>query len=236
MSSNMRAVTDFLGEIGEQFPDELEGKSTFGGFDGPPLDPTRQYRAEIARGEWRQSRAGNWQFAFTFEVIEDLKDEFVGRKFTEYFTIDKGAKDGAKQAFARFIGESGLNVADLDQSSNENFAKEFEGCRYVIATRVWGEEQDQTGIRYLNRDRGQELKDNVKPPVNRGPGGSSKPLNPEINVNKDRGPFPEAPTEAEEAPAQDNDLAAATSTEQKVNLPGSGTRPVGVNLPPGLQR
>lgn len=232
----MVQITDFLGDIGDEFSDELEGKSNFGGFDGPPLDTTRQYRAEVTRGEWRQSQAGKWSFSFTFEIIEDPKDEFVGRKFSEYYQIDKGAHAAAKQSFARFIGESGLKVADLDQSSNEAFASEFEGCRYVIATRVWGEDGDNTGIRYLNRDRGQELKMNIKPPVVKG---GNKNLKPEINVNKERGPFPEtqtdepaeAPTDQETAP-----LSEIVETKPEVTLPGSGTRPAGINLPPGLGR
>jgi hypothetical protein len=232
----MRSVADFIGEATKDFSDEMEGKSPMGGFDGPPLDTTRQYRVQVARAEWRQAQgSGKWSFAITFEVIEDLQDEFVGRKFSEYYNIDQGAHEAAKRAFSRFLGESGLDIRDLDQSDNEAFISNFEGVQYVIAPRTWGEDDDRTGVRYLNRDRGQPLLDNIKPPQGRG-GGSAKPLKAEISVNKEKGPF-DPMQEASQPPQEEPEQlpikeVAATSP---VQLPGAGTS-APVNLPPGLSK
>lgn len=220
----MRGIGEFISDAEKEFPDELEGRQTMGGFDGPPLAMTRQYRARVARGEWRQANtSGKWSFSITFEIVEDPHGEFVGRKFSEYYSIDKGAHEAARRAFSRFLGESGLDIPSISNQENEDFIKNFEDITYVVATRTWGDDGDNTGIRYLNRDRGQKLQENIKPP--KAPGSVSKPLRADINIKKEEEPFPET------APLEE---AAAAP---QVSLPGTGSsRPPGVNLPPGLAR
>lgn len=228
----MRSITDFLNTDvagDEALQDAVSGKASAGGFDGPPLAVTRQYRATITRGEWRQAQnSGKFSFAFTFEITEDIHDEFVGRKFSEYYSIDKDAHKVGKEKFARLLGESGINAADFT-GDNEKDAKLFEGTEYVIATRIWGEDGDRTGLRYLNRDRGQALLDNIPAPKQQG--GAKAPLRADISVNKQKGPAEEEPFPAEEAQEE----APVEAEKPKVNLPGA-SRPQGVNLPPGLQR
>lgn len=213
----MRSIGDFIGEATEEFPDEIAGNRTGGGgFDGPPLDVTKEYRVEVWRAEWRKANtSGKWSFAVTFEVAEGDRQ---GYKFTEYYKIDKDAPDAAKRAFSDFLGKSGLNIGDLDQSDNDAFIKNFEGITYVIAPRVWGDEDDNTGIRYINKDVGQTPKEGIKPPNKKG---TRTALSADINVNKDKGPAGEEPF---------------PETTQSAVLPGTGTRPAGVNLPPGLGR
>jgi hypothetical protein len=234
----MRSITDFISnDVAKDsaLQDAVSGRASAGGFDGPPLPISRQYRATIVRGEWHQSQAGKYSFAFTFEVTEDIYDEFVGRKFTEYYSIDESANQVAKEKFARLLGESAI-PHDQFTGDNEQDAHLFEGTEYVIATRVWGEEDDRTGIRYLNRDRGQKLLDNIPPP--KSAKGTKKPLRPDISVNKNRGPQQE---EAEEEPFPEGEPDSAESEEtvqqqRPINLPGGNSRPGGVNLPPGLAR
>lgn len=211
----MQSLTDFLNDLGAEFPDEIAGKGGASGFDGPPLPEDRQYRARISRGEWRQAQNGNWSFSFTFEIIEPA--EFAGRKFSEYYSKD-GSNQIAKEKFAKFIGESGIPFDEIDKSSDEAFAASFEDATFVIATRTWGDQNDRTGIRYLNRDRGQALQEKIAPAKKRG--STSKPLRADISVNKDKGPTEESTPVAPRPP---------------VTLPG-GNRPSGVTLPPGLQR
>lgn len=217
----MRSITDFLKEVKQDYPDALAGKSSAGGFDGPPLPDDREYRATVVRGEWRQAQSGNYSFAFTFEIT--FPEEFAGRKFSEYYSIDKGNAIAAEK-FSRFIGESGVDLADVDQSNNESFAAAFEGSSFIIATRIWGQDADRTGIRYLNRDRGQEPKASIQPPKKKA--GAAKSLTADIQLPK-RGeePFPEER-------AAETEVAVNQPT---VTLPGSGVRPP-VSLPPGLAR
>lgn len=218
----MRSITDFLNSdvAGDaELQDAIAGKSSAGGFDGPPLAVTRQYRATIVRGEWRQANSGKYNFSFTFEITEDPENEFVGRKFSETYSIDKDAHKVSKEKFARLLGESGIQASDFT-GDNEKDAKLFEGTEYVIATRVWGEEGDRTGLRYLNRDRGQQLLTNIPAPKSQG--GTKAPLTADISVNKEKGP-------------QENVAEEPAQPATPVSLPGAG-RSSGVNLPPGLAK
>lgn len=228
----MQSLDQFLTGL-EKNPDTkdiLEGKASYGGFDGPPLATTRQYHGVVSRGEWRQSQAGKWQFAFTFEILGD--DEWTGRKFTEYYSKD-GDNRINDEKFARFIGESGLDLKVVDRSSEEAFAKSFEGVEYILATRIWGTDGDRTGLRYLNRYTGQEPLLSIAPPK---PQKDSKNLRADIQVNKERGPGqPEqgSETDGETAEVSGDEQDTAPQTPS-VALPGSGRAP-GVNLPPGLR-
>lgn len=226
----MPTLDQFLNglEKNETTKDILEGKTTFGGFDGPPLPTNREYKAHVSRGEWRQSQSGKWQFAFTFEVDGD--DDWTGRKFTEYYSKD-GDNRINDEKFARFIGESGLDLKSVDRSSEAAFAQSFEGTEYIIATRIWGTDGDRTGLRYLNRDRGQDPKASITPPKPQ----TTKTLRADITVNKERGPGqPEqSVTALKDENGEDPNPQSETQTPS-VALPGSGRSP-GVNLPPGLR-
>lgn len=218
----MKQLTDLLGGLATEFPDQIAGKSPASGFDGPPLPENRQYRAEIVRGEWRQSTgSGNWSFSFTFEVTEPA--EFAGRKFSEYY--DPNGHQASREKLSRLIGESGLNLDEVDKSDYDVFAKAFEGTSYVVATRIWGTENDRTGLRYLNKDRGQALQENIKPPVKKTPPADLQ--RPDISVLK-------AQQEAA-AQAAGQTEESAPAPESAPQLPGAGVRPP-VTLPPGLRR
>lgn len=219
----MKQLTDLIGGIVEQFPDEAAGKSPASGFDGPPLPETRQYRAEIVRGEWRQAvGSGIWQFAFTFEIQEP--EEWAGRKFSENYNPEGHV--ASREKLARLIGESGLDMSEVDQSSYDAFADAFVGTKYVIATRTWGTENDRTGLRYLNKDRGQELQTSIKPPVKKTQ--TANLGKPDISVLKNQAAASSAPPASEETAEAPVEAAAP-------GLPGNGSRPP-INLPPGLRR
>lgn len=218
----MQKISDFLREAAEEFGDELDGVSGGGGWNGPPLADDREYRVKVFRAEWYKTQGGNMRYSIAFEVVDDPGGEFVGRKFSEYYNIDSDAPPAAKRSFASFIGASGLDISELDQSNEQAFIEPFEGITFIAATRIWGEDGDKTGIRYLNRDKNQDPRAKINPPKKRG-GGSN--LSADISVNKNRGPQEDAREEqAEEAPEQE---------QPKVTLPG-GTASATPNLPPGL--
>lgn len=218
----MPSLDQFLTGLETNHADTLEGKTSFGGFDGPPLATDRQYHAVISRAEWRQAQtSGKWQFAFTFEILGDPKDEFVGRKFTEYYSKDNGNKINDDK-FSRLIAESGIDLKNVDRSSEATFAASFEGTEYIVATRIWGTDLDRTGLRYLNRYRNQEPLGYIAPPKSTAP---KNPLRPEINVNKERGP---------EQPETEIEVEPTEVSTPSVALPGDGRQPT-VNLPPGLR-
>ena len=218
---DMRQIADFLGQAAQENPDELAGKGGGGGFDGPPLNESHEYRVQVAKAEWRQAnQSGKWSYAITFEVIEDPSDdnEFLGRKFTEYYSIDKGNRI-AQEKFSKFIGQSGVDVSDLDQSDNQKFIDGFVDATFVAAVRTWGQDNDRTGIRWVNRDNGQSLRTDISAQKSRG--GSAKPLQADIAVNKQKGPVEEPAEEPESAPP--------------VTLPKApDTASSGITLPPGL--
>lgn len=228
----MQDLSNLLGDLATEFPDEIEGKNTAAGFDGPPLPSTRQYRAVVSRAEWRQATtSGKWSYSITFEITEDPKGEFVGRKFSEYYSLDASAGEVGRSKFARLIGESGIDVKTANTSSEAEFAKEFEGKKFVIATRIWGDAMDRNGIRYLNKDRGQKLLDNITPAPAELRAKSDGKLKADIQVGKREeahGEIPAGETD-EETPEE-----VQVPTEQ-VRLPGGNSQPGGVRLPPGLR-
>lgn len=225
----MQDLTNLLGDLATEFPDEIEGKNTNAGFDGPPLPSTRQYRAMVSRAEWRQSQAGKWSYSITFEITEDPKGEFVGRKFSDYYSLDASAGEVGRSKFARLIGESGIDLATADTSSEATFAKEFEGKKFVIATRIWGDEMDRNGIRYLNKDRGQKLLDNITPAPAELRAQTANKLKADIQIRK--GEQVETETETETGEGTETEAPA----QEQVRLPGSNQAPGGVRLPPGLR-
>lgn len=224
----MQDIGKILGNLGQDFPNEIAGKSTGGGFDGPPVPSTRQYRATVIKSEWYQAKSsGKWSYSLTFEIT--APEEFAGKKFSEYYSIDENTNAIGREKFARLIGESGINIKDADTSSNEAFAKEFEGKEFVIATRIWGDEMDRNGLRYLNKDRGQKLLDKIDPPKNEQL--QKAKLKADIKVNKDA----EAAAPAEEPEEESAEYIEQPIKEQEqVRLPG-GNRPNLPNLPPGLR-
>lgn len=223
--SGMVDIGTFLGTASGEFPDELAGKTGGGGFDGPPLNAKHEYRCVVDRAEWRKSQAGKWSYAITFRVIEDpdSDDEFLGRKFTEYYSIGKDTNRVGLEKFSKFIGQSGLDLAGLDQSDNQSFIDSFVDVEYVVAVRTWGSESDRTGVRWLNRNNGQALRTEVAAPKPKD--GTQKPLDAEISVDKVKGPADETPTQAAEPEPQ----------APPVTLP-TGNASSGISLPPGLAK
>jgi hypothetical protein len=228
----MQDLSNLLGDLATEFPEEIEGKNANSGFDGPPLPSTRQYRATISRAEWRQAQSsGKWSYSITFEITEDPKGEFVGRKFSDYYNLDASAGEVGRSKFARLIGESGIDLKTADTSSEATFAKEFEGKNFVIATRIWGDAMDRNGIRYLNRDRGQKLLDNITPaPAElRARQGTSGGLKADIQIPK------QGETDTAVSEPTGEEAESGQPVQETVRLPGTNTAPGGVRLPPGLR-
>lgn len=219
--STMVSLQDFLKDIKTNYQQDMdkarEGVAS-GAWDGPPLPLELEYRVEVEKGEYAASKRGPMQLSLTYVITEPA--EYAGRKLQEYYQPDPG-NEIAQRKLSELIGALGASLDGLGSEWAE-LAKRFEGSTGVIALRVWGDENDRYGVRWINSDRGQTLKTNVKPPKPKG--GTGKSLRPDVNINKGE-PFPAS----QPAPA-----APAAPAEQ--SLPGAGARPAGApNLPPGLR-
>lgn len=229
----MQSLGNLLGDLAEEFGDAIQGKNPNAGFDGPPVPSNRQYRAVVSRAEWRQATtSGKWSYSITFEITEP--SEHAGKKFSEYYSIDAAAGAIGREKFARLIGESGIDLKTADTSSEDAFAKEFEGKQFVIATRIWGDQKDRNGIRYLNKDRGQALRTDIKPLPAELADNIGK-LKADITVPKREEAHGELPASEEPEDGTYDEEKAAEATAEQVRLPGQGNRPEGVRLPPGLR-
>lgn len=232
----MQQLENLLGDLATQFPDAIEGKNPNSGFDGPPVPSTRQYRAVVSRAEWRQAQSsGKYSYSITFEITEPA--EYAGKKFSEYYSMDASAGTVGREKFARLIGESGIDLKTADTSSEDAFAQEFVGKKFVLATRIWGDEMDRNGLRYLNKDRGQKLLDNIKPAASELAAQQKAKLKAEIQVNKAEESTPEEESVPEDTSAEEREAAHEQTIPQQAppSLPGSGSARPPVNLPPGLR-
>jgi hypothetical protein len=199
----------------ETFKNAYEGKSPASAWDADlPLDI--EFRVEVASCKFDKSKAsGRDQFVFTWEVVGP--EEYAGKKFQEYVSPSPTNEAGSRQ-LADLLGALQANLEGWGNDQWNEFAAQFEGRTAVVALRRWGQNDDRIGIRYINLDRGQELRTGIKPPKPKN-NRSAADLRPEINIPKDD-PFP-----------------ATTVTPPPAEEPKQATTPPlpgGINLPPGL--
>ncbi len=205
----------------ETFDKASRGETPSGAWDGPPLPLNLDYRVAVDSAEYKKSVAsGRPQIVLTFEVQEPA--EFKGRKFQDYFNPKPDQEVGARK-LAELFGALQAKTEGWGEDF-EGFVKQFEGRTAVVTVRHWGTDNDRVGIRYINLDKGQELRTNVALAKSRGAKTSTADLRPDINIPKSEGP-------GETAPAAPSVIPSQTATEAPVTAP---PLPGGPNLPPGL--
>ena len=209
------SLKDLLGKIeteqGKTFEDAKAGIAPNGDWRSD-LPLNLEYRLRVTSSEYKPSKSsGNMQIILTYEVVEPA--EFKGAKFQEYVNPNPTNAIGVEMLAKLF----GALQADLTGWGDnfEGFVSQFEDRTVVAALRLWGQEMDRIGVRYVNLDKGQSLKTDVKPK-----GGSTAKLNTAADIEIPKGPF-------------DDGAAAAPATPPPA---ATQSAPAGVpNLPPGLR-
>jgi hypothetical protein len=207
------SLKDLLGKI------ETEGKKAFDdakagvaptGDWRSDLPLNLEYRLVVDSAEYKPSKStGNPQIVLTYQVQEPA--EFAGAKFQDYQSANPTTSIGV-EVLAKLFGALQADVSGWGDNF-EGFVKQFEGRTVVAALRLWGQENDRIGIRYVNLDKGQNLRTDVKPK-----GGSAAKLNTAADIQIPKGPFEDA------APAE------VVTPPQAAPAPSGGP-----NLPPGLR-
>lgn len=216
---SQQSLTDLLGDITKQFGDRMEavkeGRAPANAWDGPPMPLTNEYRVKVDTSTYQPSKAGKNQFVITYEIQEP--EEFAGRKVQAYYNPAPTNEAGSRQLADLFASLK----AKLDGWGDdfEGFAAQFVGTTAVITLDTWGDEEDRYGVRWINADRGQTLKTDIKPKVKKAGGGASN-LKADIVIPKPETPAGETPS------VSPPEVAAA---------PAAVSPPSGPNLPPGLR-
>lgn len=215
----MQSLQDLLGitDYQDDFEDAKAGNTPNSQWD-VDLPLTNEYRLSVEEASYGPSKAsGKNQIVLTFAVVEPV--EFAGAKFQEYISPNPTNTVGS-QILAKMFGALQASFDGYGPDDLASFVKQFEGRTVVAALRKWGENEDRTSTRWVNLDKGQALKTDVKPPKSKG--GNTTGLTADINIPKQETVAPPItiPT-ADPAPAQ--------QPLPGVNLPG------GPNLPPGLR-
>lgn len=230
MTTKPVSLQDFLKDVKDNYQDVYEKASKgapSGAFDGPPLPENLEYRVTVDSAEYKPSKAGNYQIVLTFVISEP--EEFAGRKVQEYYSPQPG-NEVAQRKLTSMLGSLGPDLSGLGQDWNE-LAKRLVGLPGVITSRTWGEQNDRSGVRWVNADKGQVLRNNIAPPK---PQGSTRnALRPDVSISRTAPaePVQEAPAEAQ-APVEYAEAPVQTPAQV---LP-QATRPAGgPNLPPGLR-
>lgn len=218
------SLQDLLGNLaknhGETMDKASRGETPTGAWDGPPLPTNLDYRVLVDSAEFKKSVAsGRPQIVLTFEVQEPA--EFKGRKFQDYYNPKPDQEVGVRK-LAELFGSLQAKMDGWGEDF-EGFVKQFEGKSAVVTVRTWGSDNDRTGVRYINLDKGQELRTNVAAAKTKAKTDTTA-LRPEINIPKNEGP-------GETAPAAPPVIPSQTATEAPVTAP---PLPGGPNLPPGL--
>lgn len=216
--STMVSLQDLLKDIksnhGETYENALAGKSPADAWDGPELPLELEYRVRVDKSEFKVSKAsGNPQIVLTFEVTEPA--EYEGRKFQDYYSPKPTNEIGSRKLSELF----GALQATLEgwNEDFDGFVGQFLDKTATVTLRRWGQNNDRTGVRYINLDKGQTLRTNILPPKPRT--ATAADLRPEINIPKD------VPAEGAVTPPP---VTPPVVQQQTV------TPPSGINLPPGL--
>ena len=215
----MISLQDLLKDIkknhGETYENALAGKTPQGAWDGPELPLELEYRVRVDKAEFKPSAAsGNPQIVLTYEISEP--EEFAGRKFQDYYS-PKPTNEVGSRKLAELFGALQASMEGWGENI-EGFVDQFMDKKATVTLRRWGQNNDRTGVRYINLDKGQTLRTNILPPKPRGD--TPADLRPEINI-----PKPETATKATVTPP-----TVTPPAEPKQTV----TPPSGVNLPPGL--
>lgn len=212
---SQQTLQDLLGDIlkdhQEAFEQAARGDRPTSSWDGPPLPLELEYRVEVDTSVFKTSNAGREQIAMTFVVLEP--EEYAGRKFQDYYAPKAGNEVGARQ-FAQMVGAFQGKMDGWDNDW-DGFASQFEGKTGVVALRVWGQDNDRFGVRWINADRGQALSTNVKPP---------RPQSKKLVTGQADIVIPKA-----------QEAVSTVTPPIVVPTQGESIAPKGVNLPPGLR-
>lgn len=224
MTDKMPSLTDFLGDITKNYQQDIDkarSGSPSGAWDGPAMPLNQEYRVVVDRCTFGLAKqSGRPQLTTTFMVVEP--EEFSGRMVQTYWSCDK-TNDRAMKDFATNVGALKPDVTGLGPNDWEILANRYVGCKAVITLNTWGDANDRYGVRWINQDRNQLLKDTIAAPK---PKTDSRSLRPDVVIRK-----------AETASWSDtNDDHEDVEAPKKVELPGSARPAGGPNLPPGIKR
>lgn len=220
--STMVSLQDLLKDIksnhGETYENALAGKSPAGAWDGPELPLELEYRVRVDKSEFKVSQAsGNPQIVLTFEVTEPA--EYEGRKFQDYYS-PKPTNEVGSRKLAELFGSLQATLEGWGEDV-DGFVGQFLDKTATVTLRRWGQNNDRTGVRYINMDKGQTLRTNIVAQKPRTDGrAAAADLRPEINIPKDA-----APVEGVVTPP----VVTPPVVQQQTVTP-----PSGINLPPGL--
>lgn len=210
----------FLGDLKDEYGEDLQeaNKSVGGAWSGPPLPANQEYRIRVVEGEWKTSNSGKENVVITWEIVEP--EEFAGRRGRNYYGTDTSNQIN-KEQFAKLILATGVstdNVRD-DEEGWKEFASRFIDTTIVAPLRSWGDEDDQYSLRWVNKDTGQALKDNIKPAKKKTDLNALKPSSIGFakSGSEQAEPFP--------------DTTPATPVAPSVAADAGST---GIKLPPGL--
>jgi hypothetical protein len=215
------SLSQLLGQVKrdhqEAFENAKAGIAPSGDWANAGDLPTdREYRVVVDSADYGKSKtSGKTQMTLVYKVVEPA--EFEGKKFSDYQALPPTTTVGS-EVFAKTIGAL---QASMDGYGDDfaGFVKQFEGNTAVVALRIWGQEADRIGVRYINADHGQTLSTKVSPPRTKR---DTSGLRPEVVIPKGE-PFPETPT-----------ITPPTVTPEAAN-PATPPSTAGVNLPPGLR-
>lgn len=218
-----QSLQDLLGNLKDTYGDRMDkvgaGEAPSSAWDGPPLPLTNEYRVVVDTAEYKPSKAtGKNQFVITYVIQEPA--EFSGRKVQDYVS-PVPANENASRALADLFASLKADLSGTWGEDYEGFVKQFEGRNAVITLRAWGEANDRYSVRWINADRGQTLKTDIKPQA---PKTNTNNLRPDIVIPKDEvasDPVPAAAPQPTQAPLPGGLGTQATSP--------------GPNLPPGLR-
>lgn len=217
---SQQSLTDLLGDITKQFGDRMEavkeGRAPANAWDGPPMPLSNEYRVKVDTSTYQPSKAGKNQFVLTYEIQEP--EEFAGRKVQAYYNPAPTNEAGSRQLADLFASLK----AKLDGWGDdfEGFAAQFVGTTAVVTLDTWGDEEDRYGIRWINADRGQTLKTDIKPKVKKK---STSGLSADIQIPKN------------DAPASDKPIVSPPEAQAETPATPAVSPPSGPNLPPGLR-
>jgi hypothetical protein len=219
------------------------------GNDGPqftnvPWDFTKEYRVEVVQGDALRAGSGTEGFLMVLEVTNEGPHKGQRIWYRNYIKNDPPAFIVSRLATIASAFPDGPPMGDV---SWDVFAAKSVGATYVIGlqegnSRTEGDDTKYPEIRWINRDMGQTLQTNIKPPK---PRSESKGLTATVIPGlTDAAPAATAAPAA--APAPVVEAAPAPTPVAEVVAPDpapvevvaqptapveSGVRPAGIRLP-----
>lgn len=215
------SLQDFLKDIKTNHAETYEKAKEGGPSFGPLLPINLEYRVTVDSAEYKASNAGNMQLVVVYEISEP--SEYAGVKVQDYYQPQPG-NELAQKKMSSVLGALGPDLSGLGNDWAE-LSGRLVGLSGIITVRHWGEQNDRNGVRWVNADRGQVLRDNIPPQK---ASGTKNPLRPDVNVPKNDAAVQQQVADEQVAPEPEQQTQPAV-------LPQAARPAGGPNLPPGLR-